>query len=536
MSKLPTFNQSSHRHFPGLETDIFGLVIVGGGPAGIASLLAAHRMGQLDELLDNGVAIIEQSDHLGGGLIGQYAINSDSSGRTFVDCLLADTPSELTRLEQHPLAQQLRAAGEGAVPLHQAGRFLNLVGRAISRMIAQHSASAALTGHRALSAKQVQGGWSVLVQDIATGRRRTLRARSVVIATVAHQPASRLAAEHVGGCNLASRCAGRLLQSGEVLTSGGLERVAGLLAGKAQPKVAIVGGSTSAAAVAHALLHRLPHIAFGPAGITLMHRRKLHIYYPSRADALADGYGEWTEDDVCQLSGRVFRFAGFRLDSRELVMQARGIGGRTPEPCLRLQALQANSDAARAILDTADIVVAAMGYRPHALAVFDHAGQPIALQAHAGPQAAMVDSQCRVLDAQGQAIPALFGIGLAAGFVPRGALGGEISFRGQANGLWLWQHNVGALIINATNKTKPKYDGSFVSRVEMNATAFKKSNRSRMSAFRTSSDDVYGNAFRARRMQGFLVLAAIRFSLRRWRPEMVGEPLDKGRPIAWKAA
>jgi hypothetical protein len=46
-------------------------------------------------------------------------------------------------------------------------------------------------------------------------------------------------------------------------------------------------------------------------------------------------------------------------------------------------------------------------------------------------------------------LPQLFGIGLAAGFVPSGRLGGEITFRGQANGLWLWQHDVGSLIISA---------------------------------------------------------------------------------------
>ena len=46
-------------------------------------------------------------------------------------------------------------------------------------------------------------------------------------------------------------------------------------------------------------------------------------------------------------------------------------------------------------------------------------------------------------------MPGLFGIGLGAGFVPRGRLGGEASFRGQANGLWLWQHDVGSLIIDA---------------------------------------------------------------------------------------
>ena len=60
----------------------------------------------------------------------------------------------------------------------------------------------------------------------------------------------------------------------------------------------------------------------------------------------------------------------------------------------------------------------------------------------------MVDRHCRVLAADGSVVPGAFGIGLAAGFVPWGALGGEPSFRGNANGLWLWQNDVGQMIVD----------------------------------------------------------------------------------------
>ena len=456
------------------------LVIVGGGPAGLAPLLAAHRDGELGTLLDDGVVIVEQSTRLGSGSIGGYAINSDSSGRTFVDCLLGDEDTELTRLADHPLARRLADAGDGTVALRDAGQFLGLVGEAMGRMVAEHPASRVLTTHHATSVTRTAGGWSVRIRDLATGAEQTLLTRHVVLATGAEQPVERLAAETVAGVNLLQRCAGRLLQSGDVLSAGGLPHVAGLLAAKPDPRVVIVGGSTSAASVAHALLHRLPEVRFGAGGVTLMHRRELRIYYPDRASALAEGYAEWTEDDVCPVSGKVFRFAGFRLDARELVMQARGIGGRPPEPRVRLHRLGASrkspdgspkrevaeppkpeefaaefaagfADDANAVrlLDGADLVIAALGYRPRALPVRDRNGQPVTLLSQTGPQKPLVDGQCRVLDGDGRPVPGLFGIGLGAGFVPRGRLGGEASFRGQANGLWLWQHDVGSLIIDA---------------------------------------------------------------------------------------
>lgn len=427
----------------------FGLVIVGGGPAGLAPLLAAHKAGHLEALLSSGVAVIETGDHLGSGSIGNYVINSDSGGRTFVDCLDSIHPTALTALQSHPLTRKLAAAGDGPVALADAGRFLDLVGDALGHMIQCHPPSAVLTRHKALSARQIQHGWRVEVRDLVTGGTRWITARQLIVASGAHQPQQRMARERIGTHSLAERCGDRLLQSGEVLTAEGLARVDRRLAGKAEPRVAVIGGSTSAAAVAHALLNRLPNVTFGEAGITLLHRRPLRIYYPDRRSALAEAYSEWTEADVCQISGRVYRFAGFRLDSRELIMQARGIGGRPAEPRLRLHHLRDDDDAAADIIDAADIVVAALGYRPRGLPLHDQTGAPIALFAHTGPQAPMVDGDCRVLDARGTPLPNLFGIGLAAGFVPRGRLGGEASFRGQANGLWLWQHDVGTLIVEA---------------------------------------------------------------------------------------
>ena len=71
------------------------------------------------------------------------------------------------------------------------------------------------------------------------------------------------------------------------------------------------------------------------------------------------------------------------------------------------------------------------------------------LHSETGTQARLVDDHCRVMDAGGNSLPHLFAIGLAAGFVPYGKLGGEKSFRGQANGLWLWQNDVGAMIADA---------------------------------------------------------------------------------------
>ncbi len=456
----------------------FRLVVIGAGPAGLAPLLAAHRRGHLADLLDGGIALVERSTSMGCGGIGGYAINSDSTGNTFLDCLRGPAATDLTALQSHPVSQEVAAAGDGPVPLALVGRFLALVGETLAAMIARSPRCAVLTGHHARAVRRSADGWTTAIED-SSGHMTYLSSRFVLCATGADQPRARLAAERVAGQKLMEHYGHKLLQSGDVFGAGGLQAIAERLGKEVDPRIAIIGGSTSAAAVAHALLNRLPSITFTSGAVTLLHRRALNIYYPCASAALAEGYTEFGEDDICPVSKRVFRFAGFRLDSRELIMQARGIGGRAPEHRLSLHRLQQTDPAAIAILERADIIIAALGYRPRAISVLDLAGEPIELHAGCDPQAPLVDGQCRIMDVEGAPIPGLFGIGLAAGFVPSGPLGGEPSFSGQANGLWLWQNDVGLLIIDAvlndgqgTTRTKPSCGASDASvSVRMDAGA-----------------------------------------------------------------
>jgi hypothetical protein len=433
-----------------LSFDRTGVAIIGGGPGGLAPLLAAHRGGRLADLLKEGVTVVEQSSSVGAGNLGRWCINSDSTGFTFADCLAGPPDSELAALRSHPITKEFVEAGNGTVPLRRAGEFLALVGRTMNQVIVASPNGRVFKRHKAVSTQRTRTGWLTLIKDVETGHARTIESRDVVLATGACQPLDRLRSEMVAGVNLAERCGPRLLQSSDVLSTSGFAEVAARLGALGRPpRVAIVGGSTSAAAVAHALLNRMPGVTFGPGGLTLLHRRELRIYYPSVQEALADGYSEFGPDDICPISGRVFRLAGFRLDSRELIMRARGIGRRPAEPRLHLHRLGVDDSASLELLDNADLVIAALGYRPRALPVFDPRGRRVHLRSETTPQARLVDHHCRVVDAGGNPLPHLFAIGLAAGFVPYGKLGGEPSFRGQANGLWLWQSDVGGLIVDA---------------------------------------------------------------------------------------
>jgi hypothetical protein len=286
----------------------------------------------------------------------------------------------------------------------------------------------------------------VRIKRLADGHEFDQLARNVVIATGGHQPLDRLAVQQVAGASLADLAGDRLVQSDEVLTLGGFGKVADLLAGKRDPRIAVIGGSTSALTTVALLLKSRPALALGAGGITLLHRRPLRPFYHSVEAAHAEGFTDFGPDDICPVSGFVYRLAGFRLEARDLVLRMLGVDGRSPDPRVALHRITGDADReAQAILRGADLVIAALGYRPFALPVADAGGAPLPLAASLGKP--MVDGHCRVVDAAGAPIPGLYGIGLAAGFVPWGPLGGEASFRGQANGLWLWQNDVGLMIV-----------------------------------------------------------------------------------------
>lgn len=432
---------------PASVSDTDAMLIVGGGPAGTALLTAASKQDRLVALARAGLTVVERDDALGGGRLGDYAISSDSTAETFLSAVRDNPHPEIAALIDHPAARQVaRFVDALGVPLSDAGPLLRVTGDRLGAIVAANGGNVA-TGHEVIEARRSpRGGWTTRLRRLADGSESERRSRNIVIATGGHQPLDELVAREVAGAPLHRLADGRLIQSDELLALGGLDRAADVLRNKRNPKVAVIGGSTSALASVALLLRSRPGIAFGAGGITLLHRRPLRPFYHSEAAARADNFTDFGPDDICPVSGFVYRLGGFRLEARELVLRMLQVDGRAPDPRVAVHRVADDDVEAQAVIENADLVIAALGYRPRALSLFDTDGTPVALAAHAGRP--MVDRYCRILDANDQPIPGAFGIGLAAGFVPWGRMGGEASFRGQANGLWQWQNDVGQMIVD----------------------------------------------------------------------------------------
>jgi hypothetical protein len=103
-----------------------------------------------------------------------------------------------------------------------------------------------------------------------------------------------------------------------------------------------------------------------------------------------------------------------------------------------------------AMIAEAALVVPCFGYRSAMLPVFDAAGTRLSLNADLGGIA--VGEQSRLLLSDGSTLPNLFGIGLGTGYKLPASMGGEPNFEGQANSLWLYHNDIGAIIYRAIHE------------------------------------------------------------------------------------
>ncbi len=425
---------------------MFETLILGAGAAGTGSLVWAARHGLLGTWLDAGVAVVDARFSM-SGTIGRYVLNADTLGGTFLECL--DGPCcdpVLVRLRSDPVALELAGWRDRYPPLELVGRFLERVGTALAAMLHSHPRSLFLAGAAARGLRLQADGSVVADISEADGRRHSLRAASAVMAVGGRQNTSWETIELVPGLQL-DRWRTKIIPSELLVARGGASQARRMLArARGTPRAIILGGAHSAFSAAWLLLDRLSDIQFDAAGIQILYRTEPRVFYPSRAAAAADGY-RFTDADVCPATGRVFRLSGLRADGRDVWRRMRGLAGGEAEKRVVAKPIRAEQRHELAcLLDSADLIVPAFGYRMATIPVFDASGLPV-VPARTGPA---VDPDSRLLIEGGGALPNVFGVGLGSGFRPWGAMAGEPSFCGQQNSLWLYQNGIGEQIYNGT--------------------------------------------------------------------------------------
>jgi hypothetical protein len=424
---------------------MYGVIILGGGPAGTGPLIWAAQNGRLDWLLDRGVAIVERTAAIGGSL-DHYIINADSMGTSFLECL--DPPSARAAFDavcRDDVTRRLELMRYRYPPLKLIAEFERRLGRELAQIVSAHKTCGFIANSTA-SSIHLHGDGHASVR-LAGGE--TLMARSVVFGLGGHQDlASVLGTEILPGVRLGDQPRDKILPSGRLLTDAGVADAMRILAAAPHRRAIILGGSHSAFSAAWVLLNALPGFSFGDGDLTILHRRPLRVFYASEQAARDDDF-VFAERDVCPTTRRVHRMGGLRHDGRELWRRISGRPGTVPEPRARTLAL-ADPDLTPArlkrMLDEAALIVPALGYRFNTLPVFDADGLRVPLMADEGKCA--VDRESRMVRGDGTPFDNLFGVGLGSGYRPWGDMAGEPSFDGHQNSLWLYQNGLGRQVFD----------------------------------------------------------------------------------------
>lgn len=438
----------------------YKVLIAGGGPAGTGPLFYAIRNNRLKQLLDAGVAIVDKGEHLACGTIGQHVINSDTLGGVFLECLQGNEEGLFSDVMKAEITAQLRQYSSSSVPLQLVGQYMKVLGVALENIVNSNPASRFFysTEIRSVHTGCEDGKIHVMAVRRCEGEEREIEfiVDKLVMAMGGKQSYDQVSNETIAGTLPLAPYRDKMLLTSHALTPAGSEEMQRRLKEAGNKKVVIIGGSHSAFSSAWTLLNKVAGIDFSEGDITLMHRSKLKLFYPTRENAIQEGYTDFTDEDICPLTKRVYRLAGLRLDSRELLKRVWGMSSWGVENRVKIVSIDPqgnNADEIKKLLDEAALIIPAFGYRPNVVPVFDASGQEVDLLCRNG--GALVDDKGCVLDAHRQPVANIYGIGLASGFVPSGDLGGEASFMGQTNGLWLYQNGVGELVFNQLETPVP---------------------------------------------------------------------------------
>ena len=428
-----------------------GFAVAGFGPAGCGFLLHAIKTHAIQDLVDQGLAIIDRAAVPGAGKVGDYQLTGNSLSRAFLDC--ADDPALAWLFgdlcASHPAVRQLRAMEFDAPPLDVVGDFLRAMAeRTRDHLVSEYGVPVLLETEIERIRREENGDYTLLMHNVKTLHPVAIRCRNLISALGGRQSMEVVSKTEILPGVALGETTDKLMVSDDFLTLSDEAIRDAIPLADGTGDVVVLGGSHSAIST----IDRLTQ-ALAPNGlkrITMLHEQPLRLYYASAEEARAEGYPFYDPDDVCAMTGRVNRFGGLRyrsLDVAKSILKTK----RMPEHDVEIRWLRLRSgDRAEVLgaLKEAPAVIACMGYQANLPPVIDSRDDEISLSNY--PRGVEVDQQGRVMTATAEPMEGLFAIGIGSTLLRRSeAIGGEASFRGVADGVWLYHNHGGAVVLNA---------------------------------------------------------------------------------------
>ena len=391
--------------------------LIGTGTAGLSFVIAlVNKVKQAQgpkklkyqALLDSLIAI--EGNHEPGGVLGSYQINANTDADEIVGCLLDETP--FTHLRDYYLKQP--EAHQPLITLPEVGNLvLKPIANTITLLLGDHLLLKTKVTHVEISKNECK--------SYGSNNQLLARSRKMVLCC--------------GGKEVLLK---DLLpwQQKTVLTGPFLQTKDASLLPYQQGSILIVGSSHSSFSAAWRLLNDPVLSAYAKGrDIIILQRNPLVKLRCTPKFAHQNQLPFDTIDDVCPVSGLVYRNAGLRKDAKELYIQIK----KGTEKRISLEPMAAISDA-KHLLDDAALIIQCTGFQANLpKIILNGVAQNVRQRSNFGELSDIKS---------GTAIPNLFGFGLGIQIIPEGDYRGENSFNGSCDGVLPYPNAVAPVIID----------------------------------------------------------------------------------------
>lgn len=416
----------------------YNLAVCGAGPAGMGFLFHAYKKGFLKEFINNGLIIIDNKTTLGGGDLGKYNMTANTTAGTFLESITEIDPDSIfdNIKANSAIYSQLESKTNEPVSLNLISLFLEEISMVLLSYIKKNGGKI-LNKSNLLSAKQLDDGYQLHIEN-KEGKETIFNTKKIIMNLGATQNKSTSInilknSDYLADYDLDES---KILTTNDIITEP-LDQI------DFQENMSIIGASHSAFSAIEIISK-----SNKCKTLNLIYYSPIRIQYPSISAAKEDNYTFDQELDVCSITGGVNRYGGLRFTARDIalsILKTNKIYNNEIDINL-IEIKQENHAIIQNYLTKTDKIITCFGYEPN-LPIFLNKDDSVFSLKLRG-LGVFVDSNGGIYKENGKALNNMYAFGIGAGLSRSKEIGGELSFQGRVDGVWLYHNDIGKRVLN----------------------------------------------------------------------------------------
>ncbi|NHB61046.1 SidA/IucD/PvdA family monooxygenase [Photorhabdus sp. RW14-46] len=398
-----------------MNKQFYDVVMCGAGPANISLIPDLLK----DEAIKN-CLILEKTEMVGSGSLKKYKITANSLGSVFLEKFdgCDDELSQYIRSTSE--WEHFSANKDKPVELRFVGQYLERIARFIQENKYGDRFNI-LTEAEVKKIKQnEEGNYDITYHK--NNEDYIVSARKVLF--------------NIGGNPNESR----LLHNSNNITSG--DFIKGFydeVINKGDVKsISILGSSHSSVSCLIRLIEQLEF-----AGkINVFVNKDFKLFFDSPSSAESYDY-DFTQEDICPLSNRVNRYSGLRYDSFAFAQELKE---RKYKNISILNISEISDDEIIKLINCDDLLIHCTGYHSKLVEIIDKNNIP--LEFKSDRYGLLTNEKLSPISTSGEVLNNFHTFGLGSGVKTGGENGGEASFHGRIDGVWVYQHVIYDIVFN----------------------------------------------------------------------------------------